>query len=509
MVEEGTGILMRNVLLNRMIPYLFLFLILFALCCLFPYTADDWAVASHPISFQIPSYNGRYLSHFLEQFFTHSIWFRSFFIAASIVLLCRFSVQQNVTENFDNVLFSLILLFLMPKQMFAQTIVWACGFIAFFLSTLLTIFYLWLIRASFLDKKPDFPKWLIIPAAGIGFFSAFFVENVTILNCFVGIGIVWMMLVRFHKFFMPHLAYLAGVLLGAVLMFGNPAYRQVSDGGFNQYSMDLTSLETIWQKISDNYSNIIMKDLFLQNWALTLTISIFCGFILLSVFKNGISKWKCRIAVIFFIGIVSFPFYSLAKLVFPSWEIFFEKTLLFECIFSIIWFTGLWLFVLLAVSNSAKRWKLSFDLSCILAAIVPLLVVSPLSTRCVLPGYILFIVFATDLADIAIVERKSPAEKKVIRLSLSTCVGFLLFFYFSIYSVINHYDKERSKYVINKALRGNDIIAVSRLPYEEYLFGSVPDVPFYKSSFAGYLGISDDINFNVVSFTEWLSYFEQ
>ena len=147
------------------------FLLLFALSYLFPYSGDDWAWGSEiglkRLQTGFVDYNGRYAGNLLVMALTRVRLLRAAVMA--VVYTATALLARNFASSKKNVvfLFGVALFFLLPKRIFVQAVVWTSGFTNYVPSILLVFCYFCLIKNIFEKEKPVYPGVLLALTAVI------------------------------------------------------------------------------------------------------------------------------------------------------------------------------------------------------------------------------------------------------------------------------------------------------------------------------------------------------
>ena len=131
------------------ITYAVIFVVLFFLCMLFPYTLDDWAwggqIGLNRLSTWFDNYSGRYFGNLIVLALTRSNLLKSFVMSFCItgiaVLIDKLTGKQK-----NGVFIILSLLIFMPVSLFRQTIAWTSGFANYTTSIFLTLIYIYYVR---------------------------------------------------------------------------------------------------------------------------------------------------------------------------------------------------------------------------------------------------------------------------------------------------------------------------------------------------------------------------
>lgn len=144
--------------LNRCIfTYLILFVILFFLCLLFPYSGDDWAWGSRigidRLSNWFDNYSGRYLGNLIVLALTRSNLLKA--VTMSFCLTGIIALLNELTGKQKNGIFIISSVFVfMPTAILRQAVVWTSGFANYTTSVFLTLIYIFCTGNIYDENKP-------------------------------------------------------------------------------------------------------------------------------------------------------------------------------------------------------------------------------------------------------------------------------------------------------------------------------------------------------------------
>lgn len=216
-------------------------LLFFLAACLYiawkvPYTHDDWDWGL-PIGwerFWSSSLNSRYSGTALVLMMTRSQLAKILVMGGCMFAIPFLAARLAAPEQRRTSLFLTAAagaaLFSMPMVSWRQTFGWVSAFANFVAGAAVMLVVLLLWQRTFSREKKPHPMWL-----GVGLFlgcliGSLFAENIT--PVLAGAGLVtagYALITRWGR--LPALAGLAGCLLGALLMFGNPLYGQLAASG--------------------------------------------------------------------------------------------------------------------------------------------------------------------------------------------------------------------------------------------------------------------------------------
>ena len=157
--------------------YAVMFVVLFFLCWLFPYSGDDWAWGSQigldRLDTWFDNYSGRYFGNLIVLALTRSNFLKtvvmSLCIGGIIILVNEITNRQKCGLG----LIALILVF-MPVMLLRQAVVWTAGFSNYTTSIFLSLIYIYYVKDIYY-KKPKNQILPIIPLLLLGCANALIV----------------------------------------------------------------------------------------------------------------------------------------------------------------------------------------------------------------------------------------------------------------------------------------------------------------------------------------------
>ena len=174
---------------------------------------------------------------------------------------------------------------------------------------------------------------------------------------------------------------------------------------------------------------------------------------------------------------------------------------------------GLYFVVLVffCVDDRKTKLRVLFLLLSIPVLAAPLLVVNPVGERCLFSSYMMLAAACVALLVYLMDCISVPAgvQKALVAVILVICVvvlGNLV----NIYRVVHHYDTLRNEYVQKQVDAGYRTVKMSRLPYEDQVWCSVPE-NLWAERYKLFHGIDPDVKFELLeptAFDEWLTAFE-
>lgn len=382
------------------------YLFLLALSYGFPVTCDDWYFTarspvdlynayyrgytlsvSHAIAF-----NGRYLGNFLVGFLGSSETMRH--IVSNLILLgvllavCK--LCQVRKPSWYAVAAALVIC--LPPTLYAQTYAWSAGFLNYVPPALLVLLYFDQADRCFSDPVALRRPWTALPMLLLGFVSQFFAENITVGLCLLA-AVVFVLRWRTKGFSWGLAGHLTGAVLGAVLMFLAPGYRLIGTGE-DTYRSVASGLSSMIEMILDHFSQIT-GFLTGSNWLLLMLLTVCCA----GLYWGKKLGWKERLSLT---AVLLPPVYFVVNQLFLTelWGNRYVQTasVVVDRLMNVAYLLGVARTVWRLAGESALRRKLLLCLGGIVAFSAPLLVVSPVSARCVYLPHILMICIILLLA---------------------------------------------------------------------------------------------------------------
>ena len=476
--------------------YLAAFLVLTWLCYIFPYTGDDWAWGSSigldRLKIWFDNYNGRYAGNLTVLFLT-----RYKFVKALVEAICLLAIVFLIVppgkNRWFNTITGLCLLTAMPKLLLRQSIVWTAGFSNYVISIALVLVYLrycYRLPAEPGRGEPRCSGVLAVPFCLLAFVSALFAEHVTVYMVGAALAIVLYTLYQYRRVYAAHIGYLAGAALGAAYMFSNRAYRTIASGQDTYRTMGDGG---ILSRMLDNYSAVIAKELFLNNFVLN--ICIFLAVLLLLRRRRGtfgsiaIKRWAWAGAAAVCVACL----YSIAINIL---RIFFRTepgvawlnggiTVLFAAGLAVVAFTG---------GSGALKVRLLFLAGSVALLTGPLLAVTPIGSRCFFPSYVMLCFFAMEcFGQITISRRFCAAAALGLILALANL--------FRIYLPIQETDAARLSHIRGEVAKGSAKVEISHFPREKYLWCATPKTgSIWEERYKLYYGIPLEVTLIDVPF---------
>lgn len=479
----------------NVIIYMIIFVLLFLLCLLFPYSGDDWAWGSQigldRLENWFDNYSGRYFGNLIVLALTRSNLLKAITMAVCltgiIVILNKLTAQQK------NGMFiiSTVLVF-MPVTLLRQAVVWTSGFANYTTSIFLTLIYIYYVNNIYGEEKPKYSFSAVVPLALLGFANALIVEHLTIYNVILSVYVIVFTLIKFKRVFVQHIAYLLGVIAGTGLMFSNSVYRSVADGS-DKYRT-IGGGEGIVTRMLKAYFGTIVDEGFFKNFVLNIFLVGVC-LILWITLKNKLSKKARVIGNISAAVMVAFAASSVMLKVSGVEPLEILSLVKGGATAAYIIAFIVFLFVIPLEIN--KKMKLFFILGSTGCLIAPLLVVTPIGSRCFFAPYVMMIYLGMEVYSLFDDDIKEKCAKITKVTVITALVGIIYLFY--IYGTISVCSNERIEKAQADAQNGAGTIQVEELPYSDYVWCSDLKKNIWQKRFKLFYGIDKSVDIEQIS----------
>ncbi|MBO5488902.1 MAG: hypothetical protein J5972_03245 [Eubacterium sp.] len=469
------------------------FLLVAALCWLFPYSGDDWAWGSQigidRLNVWFYKYNGRYVGNLIVLAMTRSNLLKA--VVMSIGLVGTAFLTEKIFKKTWSYYFCLVTLILMPKLLLRQAVVWTSGYANYVTSLFFTLIYIAYVYPLFQNKDKKYPAWHVIPMFLLAVINTLIVEHMTIYNVILAIAVVIYTIVFYKKAFVAHIAYLIGSIVGTYYMFANGAYSAISSGE-DPYRQ--VAENGLLDRAIKNYKDVIVKHLCLNNLWINVAIFVVC-LILFWQLKNRVKSSKyvmCMRCMLYFMGF--YNIWALLSVVgISTWT---KQALMIrsEAILTTLYMGALIAYSILAAIQMKKLWQTLFWNASIVGIAAPLLVVDPIGERCFFPTYIMFMLLCVELMTMIDLQQVVGVinGKTFCRVCVLFCIAGLAF-YFNIFSSIHTVDQKRLERIQKEVKQGKTSVEIRHLPYESYIWTATPEREPWIERYKAFHGIPENI----------------
>lgn len=475
--------------------YIITFIFLLILAFFFPYTGDDWAWGSQigidRLENWFDNYSGRYLGNIIVLILTRSRMLRAFCVA--FCLLGIFIILNKLTGQIKYNYWMILLCFLlMPVPVLRQSIVWTSGFANYSTSIFLTLIYILYTDRLYRRNPPIYSKWAVFPLVILGVGNTLIVEHLTIYNVVLGIWILIFGYIRFKKLYVQHVAYSIGTILGTTYMFMNPVYRSVASGADDYRSIG--SEKGFIDKVVSAFLEDIVQEGFLNNVILNVCLCIICILIFSKVKRIVEKKHLAPLRVLVLI-ITTYTAWSIMEILTGVPPLKVMRW--FDGGFTVIYIFAVFIFLLLLPVAFNKKIKLAFIYLSAGMMMAPLLVVTPIGSRCFFASYVMFIYLIAELISLYceqyISERENKTIKNVTPYAICVIIIFTLYLTY-VYSTIFFFDQKRVEKAQEDVESGMTTIEVENLPYGSYIWTPNPTVDtVWEERFKLFYGINEEV----------------
>lgn len=494
--------------LKNLIIFLLIFAFVAVLSYMTPYMGDDWAWGSElgmeRLQVGFKDYNGRYLGNLLVIALTRSQLLKAAVMACVITGTLVLMWQNVKHKSFPVFLTATVGFCVMPRYIFRQAIAWVSGFTNYAVPTFLIFAYLFIIKSIF-DGKPKFKKGSFVLTFLLGASAALFMENITLYQLAADVLIIIGILIAYKKIFAPVISHFVGSLVGCVIMFTNGAYLNIVNSN-DQYRTMETSSEGLAERIKTNLFDVVSKELALNNVFLNIIIAVVCIILVAAYFKKSEKIGIVKRTVIWLnLAIVTaFAAYSFFCATYQGWDIVLNYTKYFNVLFTVLFGIALLALGISCASETAVKIRLSFYILSVGILTVPLLVVTPIGSRCFFCGYMFLAMYVCEAFACVFTEKHTLIKNDVFVNTLLALCAFFAVYYTSIFGYIYKADVERNAYVQEQVAEGKAKVIVPELPYQGYLWNSSPTPgTVWEERYKMFHSIDQDIEFEIVKFTAW------
>ena len=475
---------------KTLINYILIFVILIFLCALFPWSGDDWAWGSDTgmdifHSF-FKDYNGRYLGNLLVLALTRSRILRACVMAATCTgLLYHLSkLTGGMTE------LAVLLLLMMPAQMFAQSVAWTSGFSNYVPSVLISIVYISITSNLFENEVTKYGQRVPWICLLLGLVGGLFVEHITIYNICLGLFMCIYCFARYRKVMGAQIAFLIGAVISPAVMFSNGAYRTISQGG-DWYRSVAHGLNGMIGRAYNNTVENIIPFGFRGCPALMVALCV-AAWIASGVFhSSGKGRtWHeaSKTIITAFTALVVVENTAAIQYI-ALWHVF-------ELVGVTLYLLAWPVFIFTLNVGVPERASLMLYWGSAVTLMGCLLIVTPIGARCLFAPYVFLLLMTGALLKLSLPLQKRKSVLNVIAIGASVCV----LYYFNIYGAIALFDHARIEKALQDVAQGNEIIYIPNMIYGEFVWNADPESGTVRETrFKQFYGIEDHISIENVN----------
>lgn len=472
-----------------------LFLALLYLCWLFPVTGDDWfreelglSLHSLPdlvraVALRWQTTNGRILGNVLaysaggRKVLRELL--RSFITLGTVCVVARHGGFRSLRGT----LLTAAVLLALPREMFRQIYPWAAGFFNYVPPVLLLLTALWLMRAVF-DENPvadSAPRAAAVFLLGFG--GQLFIENNTLYAICAGLVLLVWHGWRQKKLSAVLLAFFAGTVLGAVLLFASPSYGLMGENGAAYQTSLFQSLSGLLSTARANRGEVLR---YLISGCPVLFLSLTA--LSLIWFARSARRWPdWAAAAVLALGCLCFA----VNCVTPLWP---RANQLAVLLWGLALGFGCWRWL----PRGGKRNRALFFWASAAAAAFPLLFVSPIGPRCLYLSYVFLLLTAgSQLSALPLDRLPVPASGAASALLAAAVLGFYLWLFLPIHRL----ELTRTAALEAAMAAGQTEVTLPAYPHGDYMW----DPDSVKIQFLYYYETPGDLTVLYVPADQWES----
>ena len=476
--------------------YTFLFAFLFVLTYYFPYSNDDWAwgssVGLERLQSGFKDYNGRYLGNLLVILLTRSNILKSLFMTITYFGI-GYLIKKIVNKNNNGIMvFSILMLFLINRFVFRETIVNTSGFTNYTFNILLVLIFIAYIKDLF--KKIDFKekRYNLVLLFILGVTSTLFMEHITTYLLALCVFICIYSYIKYKKIPKSYLVYFAGVIIGSIIMFTNGAYLHVVKG--DDFYRTVTTKQSLIVTMARNYFNKIQTNAFSRNLITNLVVSILMfGITYKFLTNNKVTKWKkYSLELLNYISVFYSVFLIIGNMF--DFKVVTGTSHYVTGFMTAIYCLSLLLIVLLIFFDNSKYYdksigcKLVFYMVSIVIILGPLLVLTPVGYRCSSPAIVIYILLASELYNLLIAD-KNGYILRIMLLVLVIVLGSYLHIYHNVYVSNN----ERYESIKKQISMNMNPVYIKRNGYEKYIWKNNPVSETWEKRLLDFYGLDTNV----------------
>lgn len=451
--------------------YVCTFLVWAIFVALIPYTLDDWTwgseVGDKRLANWFEGYSGRYLGNLIELALTRSQFLRIVMTASFITAIPV--MIQKLTGHKSNYVVALLLILVMPLDLWKMTIAWTAGFSNYITSVvgmLAVFFYLWRVLEGTYEKQQKIKMAVVMLILGIA--NTLIVEHMTLYSIVIAVGMIGYTFWMERKVYVQQVGYLSGCVIGTYKMFSNSVYHNVVAGKDNYRSV---ADRGMLYQIMSNYMHKMYQYFLAYNvWVNIMII----GMLWLIWKKRNDSGRDCRWLKVMNTIFSAFWIWSIMAKVS---RITFTNRYFYYVDGAITFVVGMALLSVLVLVFWETEYRLKMLFLCLshLCLCMELLMVNPVSERCFFTNYVLWIIIVASMFEYVSEQMGwNGYVEKVIQKAGIIAIVTLAVFYLGIYTVIHVAAVERVQKVHRQVAAHEKIIELPYLPFEEYMQGGTP-----------------------------------
>lgn len=448
---------------SKRITIALIFIFFFIIAFYTPLTGDDWAWATNEgiqrLKEGFHMYNGRYAGNITEIILTRAGIIRPLVMA---LIMTYIIVKMVQLTNKKVILYGagFLLILLMPIIIFQQTISWTAGYTNYVVPIAIFVTYLVdLKRIMYEDYQPSRLKIAIMFILAI--IGQLFVEHMTLYIFIATIFVFIYYYVKNKKINHYLLWYMLGSIIGLIIMFSNGTYI------YNLTHKDYRRIG------AENNDSLIVNAIHVYIEPIS-RILVYTFSIVNVIIASLLAKHAKKISFLNYISLaITFLFITNQMLI----HIPIRAKIV--AVLSVIMILVNFYLIFKTQLSKVKIGQIAFLYMSAYAVIAPLLVVNPFGYRNFVFSYFLFIIII--LIMIEDFTFTDFAKKAIVTLSVVLALQYGYYFFKN-----NAVNEDRLTCLKKQAKNETDTYYVTTLPYEQFLWASVPQIDIYKERFMEY-----------------------
>ena len=456
--------------LKKYKKYIILFGLLFLLSFFFPFSCDDFYWGSKSISLETFKdiyndlfLNGRWLGNFIAIFISHNHLIKALVISIVSTLLVY------IIDNHEKISWwiFLLLILLMPVNMFTQVIIWGSGFSNYMVSTFLFISVYYLIKKYY---EKNYNKWYEkVEIFIVAILNSLVVENITVGTLMILFIYNLIFIIKNKKVNINLIIMFIGSIFGAIMMFIHPSYLNLIIGN--------SINDRYIPKSGSSLINIVENNLFIQIFNLLINNNILLNGFTMFVFSYLYLKKKIKNIK------VLISFYLLTIMIIIG--CLFKFNIYFMFVIDILYLINYFYLIYMACKFEKSIWEI---ILLMVSVILPLVFIQPIGSRLFFLPYVLQIILLFRILDYNNVVIKDYVWLKVI---------VVIIYILLLYMTIENYkcEIERDNYIRNSLDR--KLIVIDDFKYSKYVWSGDIDSNYFGKYYDLYHGYDENIRYFV------------
>ncbi len=441
------------------------------LACLFPLSGDDWQWALHK---GISTINGRYLGNLTAMLLTQNLWLKPIIVGMTISFIVYLSA--TIAGKKHTIVWAAFLIGFIPTPVFTQTFQWTSGFANYTMPVLFLLIYGRILQMAEEQQTIHlfFYPGIFVVASG----AQLFVENITVAMLAFGLVVcVYTGYAKRPSFRLALTAFL-GFVLGGGILLSNPSYHTAVDGAHT-----MPGFSDMIASVSDNYFDIIVPHLIMNNLVLNLSL---CGLTAFLIYRSDLQGRKLSKVLIVFFSLMGA--YLILRTLHPA---LLRPSIAAQAegVISVIYILALCLSLYRYLPAGEEKRRIFFLILALAFINAPLFGLTPIGPRCFLVSYMIMSIIAMTLYSYLNQSFAFSLGRLPVKLLVSALLIGVFVTYTFIYGYISFVVHSREAQIEEQLLAGREHIAVQRLPFSEYVWHGDPLYEYAEGIFKAYYQI--------------------